>query len=88
MDDKTLFQPRERVFSPCFVVVPKYPCEFWFMKLGGIYSKNKMPRGKKFKAAISRFNNGRYVQVTPNNFHWKRSKAPEFFGDEMNKFHN
>lgn len=86
MFDKTLSPSRTQTFSPCFVIAPKYPYEFWFMKQGGLHSKNKMPRGKKFKAAVSRFNNGNYVQVTPNNFHWKRSKAQVIFGDEMNKF--
>jgi len=82
-------QPRTAVDRPpCFLITAKYPFEFWFMKQGGIFSKNKMPRGKKFKAAVSRFNNGKYVELTPNNFHWERTRTPEIVGDEMSKSHN
>ena len=83
--------PREVKNLVVYDVTPKFPYEYWFVKLGGIYSKNQMPRGKKFKRAVARYMNGEYsLEISVNNLKkhtWKRGPKTELFADELDRFH-
>lgn len=62
MDKDNFEMPKfARKRAVCYLASYSLPYEYWYNKQGGIFSKNKMPRGKKFKAAIARFKNGGYV---------------------------
>lgn len=77
--------------SPAYRIVPSNAYEQWYLKLGGIHSKNEMPRGKKFKAAIKRFNDGQYIKCGCV-YSWASSSVPRHkynmknMIDELSKF--
>lgn len=57
-----LLPPRKSSFNSAFYK-PANAYEQWFMKLGGYRSKNEMPRGKKFKAAVRHINTPNHLVV-------------------------
>lgn len=55
---------------------PQKPFVHWFLKQGGLYSKNKMPRGRRFKKAVEDYHNGSWEDDGSgrNRRVWKGSK--------------
>jgi hypothetical protein len=82
---------RKNVYIPQYEPIPKTPYLAWFVKIGGNYNKNKMPRGRKFKRVIKPYLNGKYsieMRLNIHKINLFRTKGPSILFDEMDKFNN
>lgn len=78
------------VDSKVFPFTAKSPYEHWYLKNGGRLSKNKMPRGKRFRQAIKHYHDehGDKLVMFTNEIKARkfRDTRPITFFDEMSKW--
>ncbi len=51
----------EYIDKKVFKIVAPNPYIYWYLLNGGLFSKNKMPRGKRFASEVKKWNNGKYI---------------------------